>query len=107
MESSGEWSQNRKLIDTSKATFRRSMVKELPYFHVWFGLDKGYGHVIEKEKSFPSWFGKEILAGICDLPPNVWRKPKKLSPRDNPNRIQEFMKKWEKWDWTKMLQEGQ
>ena len=43
------------------------MVKELPYFHVWFGLDKGYGHVIEKEKSFPSWFGKEILAGIFAL----------------------------------------
>ncbi|RGB39497.1 CwfJ C-terminus 1-domain-containing protein-like protein [Rhizophagus diaphanus] len=107
LESSGEWSQNRKLIDTSKATFRRSMVKELPYFHVWFGLDKGYGHVIEKEKSFPSWFGKEIAAGICDLPPNVWRKPKKLNPRDNPNRVQEFMKKWEKWDWTKMLHEEQ
>ncbi|CAG8455270.1 3120_t:CDS:2 [Funneliformis caledonium] len=107
LESSGEWSQNRKLIDTSKATFRRSMVKELPYFHVWFGLDKGYGHVIEKEKSFPFWFGKEILAGICDLPPNLWRKPKKLHPRDNPDRIQEFMKKWKTWDWTKMLQEEQ
>ncbi|GES85345.1 CwfJ C-terminus 1-domain-containing protein-like protein [Rhizophagus clarus] len=107
LESSGEWSQNKKLIDTSKTSFRRSMVKELPYFHVWFGLDKGYGHVIEKEKSFPSWFGKEILAGICDLPPNVWRKPKRLDSRDNPIRVREFKKKWDKWDWTKMLHEGQ
>ncbi|CAG8723785.1 1053_t:CDS:2, partial [Dentiscutata erythropus] len=104
MESGGEWSQNKKLIDTSKAGFRRSMVKELPYFHVWFGLDKGFGHVIEKEKSFPRWFGKEIVAGVCDLPPDVWRRPKKHNPRDNSTRVSEFMKKWKKWDWTTMLE---
>ncbi|CAG8788143.1 43961_t:CDS:2 [Gigaspora margarita] len=104
MESSGEWSQNKKLIDTSKAGFRRSMVKELPYFHVWFGLDKGFGHVIEKEKSFPRWFGKEIIAGVCDLPPDVWRRPKKQNPRDNNTRVSKFMNKWKKWDWTTMLE---
>ncbi|CAG8642826.1 11307_t:CDS:2, partial [Cetraspora pellucida] len=92
MESGGEWSQNKKLIDTSKTGFRRSMVKELPYFHVWFGLDKGFGHVIEKEKSFPRWFGKEIVAGVCDLPPDVWRRPKKLNPHDNGIRVSELSK---------------
>ncbi|CAG8595164.1 12615_t:CDS:2 [Racocetra fulgida] len=104
MESGGEWSQNKKLVDTSKTGFRRSMVKELPYFHVWFGLDKGFGHVIEKEKSFPRWFGKEIVAGVCDLPPDVWRRPKKQNPRDNSTRVSEFMKKWKKWDWTTILE---
>ncbi|CAG8468639.1 32568_t:CDS:2 [Racocetra persica] len=104
MESGGEWSQNKKLVDTSKTGFRRSMVKELPYFHVWFGLDKGFGHVIEKEKSFPRWFGKEIVAGVCDLPPDVWRRPKKQNPRDNSTRVSEFMKKWKKWDWTTVLE---
>jgi hypothetical protein len=58
LSSEGEWSQNKKLIDTAKRGFRRSMVKELPYFHVWFSLDGGLGHVIEKDKKFPIWFGK-------------------------------------------------
>ena len=56
--SEGEWSQHKKLIDTSKRGFRRSMVKNLPYFHVWFSPNEGYGHVIEEEKDFPAWFGK-------------------------------------------------
>ncbi|CAJ0834907.1 1804_t:CDS:10 [Entrophospora sp. SA101] len=69
--SGSEWSQNKKIIDTSKRGFRHSMVKELPYFHVWFGLDGGYGHIIEKSENFPKWFGKEIIAGICDLSPEI------------------------------------
>eukprot|EP00842_Homolaphlyctis_polyrhiza_P006920 jgi/Hompol1/817/HPOL_002430-RA len=44
--SEGEWSQHRKIIVTDKG-FRRSMVKNLPYFHVWFDPNRGYGHVIE------------------------------------------------------------
>jgi len=38
---SEEWSQHRKIIDTSKNGFRRSMVKDLPYFHVWFDPNRG------------------------------------------------------------------
>ncbi|CAG8589437.1 5980_t:CDS:10 [Ambispora leptoticha] len=105
LSSEGDWSQNKKLINTTKERgFRQSMVKELPYFHVWFGLDKGFGHVIENGKKFPTWFGKEIVAGICDLPPDVWRRPKKLNHRDNHQRVQDFIKKWKKWDWTKILE---
>nr|CAG8485849.1 8049_t:CDS:10 [Entrophospora candida] len=104
--SGSEWSQNKKIIDTSKRGFRHSMVKELPYFHVWFGLDGGYGHIIEKSENFPKWFGKEIIAGICDLSPEVWRRPKKLDTKDNYKRAQEFKKPWDKWDWTKALQNG-
>ncbi|CAG8487100.1 8078_t:CDS:2 [Ambispora gerdemannii] len=110
LSSEGDWSQNKKLINTTKERgFRQSMVKELPYFHVWFGLDKGFGHVIENDRKFPAWFGKEIVAGICDLPPDVWRRPKKLNHRDSHRhqRIQDFLKKWKKWDWTKMLEGGE
>lgn len=101
---SEEWSQHRKIIDTSKnpGGFRRSMVKNLPYFHVWFDPYKGYGHVIENEE-FPTWFGKEVIAGIMDLPPNLWRRPKAIPTKENRRRIEEFNKKWEKYDWTKML----
>ncbi|KAG9304760.1 hypothetical protein G9A89_003934 [Geosiphon pyriformis] len=108
MSSESDWSQNKKLITTTKSKgFRQSMVKELPYFHVWFGLDKGFGHVIENNKKFPFWFGKEIVAGMCDLSPDVWRRPKKLNSKENHRRVQEFIKSWKKWDWTKMLEGGQ
>lgn len=53
-----EWTQHRKIIETDSRGFRHSMVKDLPYFHVWFGLDSGFGHIIENEKDFPQWFGK-------------------------------------------------
>ncbi|CAG8487204.1 7451_t:CDS:2 [Paraglomus occultum] len=106
LSTAGEWTQNKKIIDTAKG-FRNKMVKDLPYFHVWFNVDGGMGHVIENAKKFPEWFGKEIVAGMCDLPPDRWRKPKKLNPRDKHKRVQEFVKKWKKWDWTQMLEGGE
>lgn len=58
LQTDEEWSQHKKVIDTTSRGFRNSMVKDLPYFHVWIGLEKGFGHVIENEKEFPHWFGK-------------------------------------------------
>ncbi|KAI8879397.1 hypothetical protein K501DRAFT_336113 [Backusella circina FSU 941] len=103
MVSGEEWSQHKKLIDTSERGFRNSIVKNLPYFHVWFGLDKGYGHVIENAKEFPYWFGKEVIAGMLDLGPELWRKPKYYHASENHQRQQAFRKNWEKWDWTAAL----
>ncbi|CEI92892.1 hypothetical protein RMCBS344292_07139 [Rhizopus microsporus] len=103
MSSEEEWSQHKKLIDTTERGFRRSMVKNLPYFHVWFGLDKGYGHVIENTSNFPYWFGKEVIAGMMDIGPELWRRPKFYDYSVNPHRQEEFLKSWEKWDWTSAL----
>ncbi|RUS17389.1 hypothetical protein BC937DRAFT_90041 [Endogone sp. FLAS-F59071] len=62
--SESEWSQHKKLIDTvARGGFRRSMVKEMPYFHVWFGPDGGYGHVIEDEGEWDERFGKVSPTG--------------------------------------------
>jgi len=51
LQSEGEWSQHRKLIEFSARPggFRRAMVPNLPYFMVQFDHkgEKGYGHVIE------------------------------------------------------------
>jgi diadenosine tetraphosphate (Ap4A) HIT family hydrolase len=102
LKESEEWSQHRKIIDTSKNGFRRSMVKDLPYFHVWFDPNRGIGHVIEKE-DFPPWFGKEVIAGMMDLPTNLWRRPKRISSSHNRSRIEAFKKKWDKYDWKKIL----
>lgn len=131
----GEWSQHKKVIDTRERTFRRSMVSNLPYFHVWFNPDGGYGHVIENESGnggrqskftaiggssqqgdepqlaedgneFPIWFGKEVIGGMLDLGPEKWRKPKRTNGRDEKARIERFNKAWKKWDWTAMLDGG-
>jgi len=37
MESESEWSQHKKLIDTSDKGLSRSVAKGFPYFHVQFG----------------------------------------------------------------------
>ncbi|KAI8328978.1 CwfJ C-terminus 1-domain-containing protein-like protein [Chlamydoabsidia padenii] len=103
MEAGEEWSQHKKLIDTSDRGFRYSMVKNLPYFHVWCGLDKGYGHVIENDKEFPHWFGKEIIGGMLDLSPTLWRRPKYYHKSENRTRQKKFLDNWEKWDWTSSL----
>jgi len=105
--SEGEWSQHKKLIDTSKRGFRRSMVKNLPYFHVWFSPNEGYGHVIEEEKEFPGWFGKEVVAGMMDLPPHLWRKPRFQHQSENRERQRAFLQNWSKYDWTAALEGGE
>ncbi|KAK4851745.1 hypothetical protein QYF36_018032 [Acer negundo] len=54
-----EWGQHnaKKLIDTSVKGLRGSIPKDFPYFHVEFGLDKGFVNVIDDEKQFKSSFG--------------------------------------------------
>ena len=55
LASDEEWTQHKKLIDTLKASkyslgwqaFRKSLAKEMPYFHVWFELDGDMGHIVE------------------------------------------------------------
>ncbi|KAF8542706.1 CwfJ C-terminus 1-domain-containing protein-like protein [Trichophaea hybrida] len=65
------WSQHKPLIDTLKSphgknAFRRSLVKEMPYFHVWFTIDGGMGHIVEDENRWPKGdlFARELL-GVC------------------------------------------
>lgn len=109
-----EWSQNSKLIDTGKKAregmgrmaFRRSLAKEMPYFHVWFDLDGGLGHVVENEQKWPrgDLFAREILGGMVDAPPNVIAKQARWRKGDG--RVAEFRKGWRKFDWTRVLTDG-
>ncbi|KAJ2081887.1 Pre-mRNA-splicing factor cwf19 [Coemansia sp. RSA 988] len=130
-----EWSQNRKVIDTRlkaasvapqgdnvkdqdgnhrrardvirRGGFRNTMTSQLAYFHVWFDPHGGIGHVIETPDAFPRWFGREVVAGMLDLPPTVYRKPRKLKETHNQrrDRADEWKEQfgWDKFDWTKML----
>lgn len=40
---------------------------------------------------------------MLDLAPRQWRKPRRIDPRQNPTRVQAFRRKYDQFDWTKML----
>jgi len=107
-----EWSQHKKLIDTlanaqragyGKQAFRKSLVKEMPYFHVWFNLDGGLGHVIEDERRWPKGdlFAREVIGGMLRKGPEIIKKQGRWIRQDP--RVESFRKRWEKFDWTSVL----
>ncbi len=113
-----EWAQHRKLIDTlAKATtggmgkqaFRKTMVAELPYFHVWFNLDGGLGHVVEDTRRWPKGdlFAREVIGGMLDVGAEIIRKQGRWRKEDTEmeKRVRKFKKGWDQWDWTSVLME--
>ncbi|RHZ68575.1 putative cell cycle control protein (Cwf19) [Aspergillus thermomutatus] len=110
-----EWTQHRKLIDTlakakqglGRNAFRRTLVKEMPYFHVWFELDGGLGHVVEDEHRWPrgDLFAREVIGGMLDLGPEVIKRQGRWN-RGGDRRVDGFKKRWRKFDWTRVLVEG-
>ncbi|KAI1817460.1 hypothetical protein GGS20DRAFT_10082 [Poronia punctata] len=106
-----EWSQHKKIIDTGakardglgKLAFRRSIAKEMPYFHAWFTLDGGLGHIVEDPNRWPrgDLFAREILGGMVDAEPHVIKKQGRWHKSDS--RVEGFKKRWRKFDWTRVL----
>ncbi|KAI2833465.1 hypothetical protein CBS147321_1338 [Aspergillus niger] len=115
LSSDAEWSQHRKLIDTlakskqgmGRSAFRRSIAREMPYFHVWFELDGGLGHVVEDENRWPrgDLFAREVIGGMLDLAPDVIKRQGRWH-RGGDRRVAGFQKRWRKFDWTRVLMEG-
>ncbi|KAJ8343166.1 hypothetical protein SKAU_G00304950 [Synaphobranchus kaupii] len=101
MECDEEWAMNKKVVDLSSRDIRRAIPKGLPYFSVDFGLQGGFAHVIENEKKFPHYFGKEIIGGMLDLEPRRWRKPIRENFDDQRKKVLEFAKWWKPFDCTK------
>ncbi|ETS72965.1 hypothetical protein PFICI_15357 [Pestalotiopsis fici W106-1] len=109
-----EWSQHKKIIDTGakarnglgKLAFRRSIAKEMPYFHAWFTLDGGLGHVVEDANRWPKGdlFAREILGGMLDVMPDVIKKQGRW--RKDDIRADTFKKRWNKFDWTRVLSDS-
>jgi len=110
-----EWTQHKKVIDTlakarqglGKLAFRRTLVKEMPYFHVWFELDGGLGHIVEDNHRWPrgDLFAREIIGGMLDLEPDVIRRQGRWS-KSRDRRIDGFQKRWRTFDWTRVLTVG-
>ncbi|XP_059123244.1 CWF19-like protein 2 [Peromyscus eremicus] len=101
MESDEEWSMNKKLIDLSSKDIRKSVPRGLPYFAVDFGLQGGFAHVIENQHKFPHYFGKEIIGGMLDLEPRLWRKGIGESFEDQRKKVLQFAQWWKPFDVTK------
>ncbi|KAI0126246.1 CwfJ C-terminus 1-domain-containing protein-like protein [Xylariales sp. AK1849] len=109
-----EWSQHKKIIDTGakarnglgKLAFRRSIAKEMPYFHAWFTLDGGLGHVVEDANRWPrgDLFAREVIGGMLDVGPDVIKKQGRWHKGDS--RADGFKKRWRKFDWTRVLADG-
>ncbi|KAI9839964.1 MAG: hypothetical protein M1819_000156 [Sarea resinae] len=118
LASDEEWTQHKKLIDTlarargdaglGKLAFRRSLVKEMPYFHVWFALDGGLGHVVEDANRWPKGdlFAREVLGGMLDVGPEVVKRQGRWTRGADARRVEAFRTRWAKFDWTKVLTEG-
>ncbi|XP_053167495.1 CWF19-like protein 2 isoform X2 [Hemicordylus capensis] len=101
MESDEEWSMNKKLIDLSSKDVRKSVPKGLPYFAVDFGLQGGFAHVVEDQHKFPFYFGKEIIGGMLDLEPRLWRKGLQENFEDQRRKVLQFAQSWKAFDFTK------
>ncbi|RKF54943.1 Pre-mRNA-splicing factor cwf19 [Golovinomyces cichoracearum] len=106
-----EWTQHRKIIDTAarsrqglgKNAFRQMIAKEMPYFHVWFDLNGGLGHIVEDSHRWPKGdlFSRQIIGGMLDIEPGLIRKQGRWITNDK--RISSFKARWRKFDWTNVL----
>ncbi|KAL8736151.1 MAG: hypothetical protein Q9166_000306 [cf. Caloplaca sp. 2 TL-2023] len=115
LTSDEEWTQHKKLLDTlakakqglGKLAFRRTLAKEMPYFHVWFKIDGGLGHIVEDANRWPKGdlFAREIIGGMLDKGPDTIKRQGKWH-RGGDHRLEGFRKRWRKFDWTRVLTES-
>lgn len=50
---------------------------------------------------------QEVVAGMMDLPPHLWRKPRFQHQSENRERQRAFLQNWSKYDWTAALEGGE
>ena len=115
MTADEEWTQHKKVIDTlskaksglGKLAFRRTLVKEIPYFHVWLEIDGGLGHVVEDLHRWPKGdlFAREVIGGMLDKGPDVIKRQGTWR-RGGDSRVDGFRRRWRKFDWTRVLTDG-
>lgn len=100
-EAEEEWSQQNamKLIETGNKGLLRSVPKDFPYFHVEFGLKKGFVHVIDGESRWKSNFDVDIIRGMFGLPEDRHSCHKHDSIATT-KEVANFALEWVPFDWT-------
>jgi hypothetical protein len=114
VELSEEWASHRSIIDTSKKAkqsspeaakfaFRSSIAKEAPYFHVWFDINGGMGHIVEESEEWPKGdlFARQVIGGMLQLDPSTIRREGEF--RSNNQGRAYFESRWKPYDWTQVL----
>ena len=123
LECESEWAMNKKVIDLKGKDVRKAVPKGLPYFCVDFGMQSGFAHIIEDEQRFPQAFAQvlylaedfktvsiltffflqEILGGILDLEPHLWRRPRRENFDQQKRKVLDFAADWKQYDFTASL----
>ncbi|KAK3618225.1 Pre-mRNA-splicing factor cwf19, partial [Elasticomyces elasticus] len=99
------WGQHKAIIDTlalsrdpsksyGRFAFRKALAKEMPYFHVWFSVDGGIGHVVEDQGRWPKGdlFAREVLGGMLDVGPQVIKRQGRWVKGGEGKRVEGFRK---------------
>ncbi|XP_014789355.1 CWF19-like protein 2 [Octopus bimaculoides] len=100
LECETEWNMNKKLVDLTKKDIRRSIPKGFPFFSVNFGIQSGFAHAIEDEKRFSVNFGKEIIGGMIDADPYLFRKGRYEKFEVQRQKVLKFSSWWKPYDFT-------
>ena len=100
-----EWSDNQKLVKLKDRRIAKSIPKGLPYFHVDFGLDNGFAHVIEDEENWNRRFGHEIVGGMMDIEARVMRNPPWEQFDQQKAKVIQFGEMWRPFDFTKVFKQ--
>ncbi|XP_072979616.1 uncharacterized protein [Typha angustifolia] len=104
-EAEDEWGQHemKKLIPTS-GNLRQVIPENFAYFHVEFGLDRGFVHVIDDESNFNSGFGLNVIRGILQLSEeDMYRRRRQEPVEKQKQAVAAFLQEWEPFDWTRDL----
>jgi Protein similar to CwfJ C-terminus 2/Protein similar to CwfJ C-terminus 1 len=108
-EQTEEWGTHTKLLKVSTEKPLQAVVPNgFPYFYVDWGRiatlpsASGYCQIIESQ-SFSHDFGLDTVAAMLDLDPIRLNRKKSYSHEEERQQIADFMKLWEKVDWTKEL----
>lgn len=91
--------------------FKQLISKEAPYYHTWFNLDGGIGHVIEDIDNWPKYdlftrqiVGEGLLKNDDPILVNSTKNYKKwvssAHKGEEKDRVDRFRKKWNIYDWT-------
>ena len=100
LESDQEWSMNKKLVETKARGVRNTIPNGLPFFAVEFGVGSGFAHVVEDRDVFPHYFGKEVIGGMLDVEPRLWKKPPFENFEQQKTKVLSFADLWKPFDMT-------
>eukprot|EP01062_Namystynia_karyoxenos_P069257 TRINITY_DN64785_c0_g1_i1.p1 TRINITY_DN64785_c0_g1~~TRINITY_DN64785_c0_g1_i1.p1 ORF type:complete len:558 (+),score=175.05 TRINITY_DN64785_c0_g1_i1:73-1674(+) len=106
-EAEGEFvQQHKRVIKTRGKPLAQCLARQVPYFHVAFGLEGGFAHVIAEPGRFPRDFARQVCGGVLDLGMRG-----RLSKQGNAALLghearRAFRERWDPHDWTKALDGG-